>query len=125
MTDSIGAGLPSWIGSGHYHEDVRTESVSGTVGLDLSTVSFYRLTLTGDTTFEFTSASSDPAGNSFVVVEQDGTGGHSISWPAAVEWGGGSAPGLSTAANDKHMVSFVTPDGGSTWIGVPSAEGIA
>jgi len=128
MSDQIGGGGAdlSFIDPGYYHEKVQAESVSGTVGLDLSTQSVYRLTLTGNVTFEFNNPSSDPQGNSFtLIVQQDGTGGHSINWPASTEWGGGTAPSLSTNANDKHLLSFISPDGGATWIGVPSAEGIS
>lgn len=114
------------IANNDYNETVVSGSVSGTVGLDLSTANFFRHTLTGGTTFEFNNPEGDPAGNSLtLIVQQDGTGGHSITWPSSVEWDGGSAPSLSTSANDKHMLGFVSPDGGSTWIGVVSAEGIA
>lgn len=109
-----------------YHETVVTGNVSGTTGLDLSAANFFKHTLTGNATFEFNNPESDPAGNSFtLIVVQDGTGGHSITWPSSVEWDSGSAPSLSTSANDKHMLSFVSSDGGTTWIGLLSAEAIA
>jgi hypothetical protein len=109
-----------------YHETVVSESVSGTAGLDLSAANVFEHTLTGDTNFEFNNPSSSPAGNSFtIVVQQDGTGGHSLSWPSSVQWDSGSVPSLDTSANAKHMLGFVSPDGGSTWIGVLSASEIA
>lgn len=101
-----------------YHETVVTQSGS-TGSLDLSSANIFKQTITGNITFAFNNVSGSPAGNSFVLIlQQDGTGGHTIDWPSSVEWSGGSSPGLSTNANDKHLVSFVTADGGSTWIGV-------
>jgi len=109
-----------------YHERVVTGNVSGTTALDLSAANFFKQTLTGNTTFEFHNPTADPAGNSLtLIVQQDSSGGHSITWPSSVQWDNGSAPSLSTNANDKHMLSFVSPDGGATWIGLLSAEAIA
>jgi hypothetical protein len=86
----------------------------------------HNLTLEGDVTLSFINAVADPPGNSFsLVIEQDATGGRSISWPSSVEWDGGSSPSLSTAAGDKHLLSFLTTDGGSTWVGLVSAEGLS
>jgi hypothetical protein len=108
-----------------YHEGVTTQSGS-TGDLDLSASNLIKQTVTGNITFSFNNASSSPAGNSFLlIVEQDATGGHTLSWPSAVEWAGGSAPGVSTNANDTHVFSFVSPDGGSTWYGFLSGEGMA
>jgi len=109
-----------------FRQSVDAANVSGTAGLDLSSSNLFERTLTGNTTFEFNNAASNPAGNSFtLVVQQDGTGGHSITWPNSVEWDSGSAPSLSNNANDKHLLSFVTPDGGSTWYGIVGPTGVA
>jgi len=108
-----------------YHESVVTQSGS-TGNLDLSAANVFEQTVTGNITFSFNNPSSTPPGNSFLlIVIQDGTGGHSLSWPSSVQWGGGSAPGLSTSANDKHILSFQSPDGGSTWYGFVAAENVA
>lgn len=109
-----------------YNETVISGLVSGTTGLDCSSANFFRHTLAGDTTFQFENPESDPAGNSFtIIVIQDSTGGHSVSWPSSVEWDSGTSPSLSTNAGDKHMLSFLSSDGGQTWIGLVSAEAIA
>jgi len=108
-----------------YHEAVVTQSGS-TGNLDLSAANVFEQTVTGNISFSFNNPSSTPPGNSFLlIVIQDSTGGYSLSWPASVQWGGGSAPGLSTSANDKHILSFQSPDGGSTWYGFVAAENVA
>jgi len=108
-----------------YHEKAVTQSGS-TGDLDLSASNLIKQTVTGNITFSFNNVSSSPAGNSFLlIVEQDTTGGHTLSWPSAVEWAGGSAPGVSTNADDTHVFSFVSPDGGSTWYGFLAGEAMA
>jgi len=100
-------------------------SQSGSTGnLDLSQSNFFDQTITGNIGFSFDNP--PPSGGSVVLIlRQDGTGGHSVNWPSSVEWAGGSAPGLSTGANDKHAVSFISPDGGSTWLGGVIGEGFS
>jgi len=39
------------------------------------------------------------------------------TWPTTFKWAGGSAPTLSTGNNKKDVLSFITDDGGSTWLG--------
>lgn len=116
----------TWIENQHVRDVVDTASGSGTLGLDLSSSNQFKRTLTGDATFEFNNPSSDPAGNSFtLVIEQDGSGGHSVTWPGSVEWHNGTSPNLDTSANTKHVFSFFTVDGGSTWIGIGVARRVA
>lgn len=115
------------INNDDYHESVSTDAtVSGATDIDVSSANVFEHTLTGDTTYSFTNPSSDPEGNSFtLIVSQDGTGGHDVTWPGSVEWDNGTEPATSTSANEKHMYGFISPDGGTTWIGVLSAESIA
>ena len=117
---------PDAIDNKDYSESVQSISSSGGTSLDLLKANFFDVTLTGDVTFSFDNPTSDPTGNSFtLIVQQDATGGHNITWPSSVEWHNGTSPGLSTGSRDKHLVAFVTPDGGNTWIGIVSAEEIA
>jgi hypothetical protein len=62
------------------------------------------ITLTGNCTFAFTAPLG--AGNFLLRLVQDATGGRTATWPAAVKWGGGAAPTLSTAANAVDIASF-------------------
>lgn len=96
-------------------------SVSGTRQLDLSLERNFTLTLSGNTTFQFTNC---PGGMvQFVVkVVQTGTP-FTVSWPASVKWASPSsavstsAPVLDATANRYHVLRFTTLDGGTTWIG--------
>lgn len=42
-----------------------------------------------------------------LVLKQDGTGGHTVTWPASILWPGGTEPTLSTAANAIDVVTLV------------------
>ena len=48
-------------------------------------------------------------------------GAFTVTWPASVKWAGGSAPTFSAAGID--VVTLLTVDGGSTWLG--SANGVS
>lgn len=98
-------------------ETVATDSDSGsTHTLDLATGTVHQLTLTDDCTLSF---SNVPSGGFAITLElaQDGTGDHTVTWPAAVTWAEGTAPTLSTAANAVDVITLYTPDGGTTWRG--------
>lgn len=62
------------------------------------------ITLTANCTFTFT-APNGP-GNFLLRLVQDGTGGRTVAWPAAVKWVGAAAPPLTTGANAVDIVSL-------------------
>jgi hypothetical protein len=63
-----------------------------------------KITLTGNCTFTFT-APNGP-GNFVLRLIQDGTGGRTVTWPAAVKWVGSAAPVLTAAAAAVDIVSI-------------------
>ena len=72
---------------------------SGTsVTLDISQGSVFTITLAHNIgTFTWNNPASGTDVSAFVLkVTQDGTGNRTISFPAAVDWAGGTAPELST-----------------------------
>lgn len=42
-----------------------------------------------------------------LIIRQDAMGSRTITWPGSVDWPGGSAPTLSTGANDVDILEFV------------------
>lgn len=51
-----------------------------------------------------------------LIVTQNGTGGFTLAFPAAVKWAGGaSAPAVTTTANKTDIFEMFTKDGGTTW----------
>jgi hypothetical protein len=63
-----------------------------------------KITLTANCTFTFT-APNGP-GNFVLRLIQDGTGGRTVTWPAAVKWVGSAAPTLTTTAAAVDIVTI-------------------
>ena len=77
---------------------------SYTIDLDLG--NNWAFTLTGNKTFPNpTNAVAGQSGSIFIV--QDGTGSRTASWGANFDWAGGSAPTLSTGANQVDRIDYV------------------
>lgn len=103
------------------YEDSNLGNMSGTQALDLAVAQVFRGTLTGNCTFSFTNV---PGSNAVFVVFQITDGGaFTPTWPAAVDWPGGSAPTLTASGRD--VIVFYTLDGGTTWNGVLSASDLS
>ncbi len=101
-----------------YAESLSSPAAAATVDLDLTTGNVFDVTLDQDTTFTFSNPpASGKAGSFTLIIRQDGTGGHSVTMPASVDWEGGSGPTFSTAAGLVDIASFLTVDGGTTWFG--------
>jgi len=100
-----------------YNEAVDTRSaVSGTQDIDLSVSNWYEIEADGNITITFSNVTSTPPGNSLVIYleDSDGTGPHTVSWPASVTWSGGTVED-TIPSNDDLEITLLSPDGGSSW----------
>jgi hypothetical protein len=90
-----------------------TDSGSGAQAIDWSAAFTYSYQATGNTTFSFT----DPPDGAEVrvVFQQDGAGGHSITWPGTVTWVGGA--GTPAAGALAYTVFRLIHVGSSNYIG--------
>ena len=84
-------------------------SYSGTPTLDVSANDKFDITLTGNPTFTFSNSVTDKL--FLLIVQQDGTGGRTITWPAGVHWVTGLGtptvgPTLSVGAAQIDVVGF-------------------
>jgi hypothetical protein len=96
-----------------YTEEVATANTSTAYTIDLAGGSVQILTLTGNCTFTFPTAT---AGRSFfLLLKQDATGGRTVTWPAAVKWPGGTAPTITSTALRLDKYVFTAAD--SNWYG--------
>jgi hypothetical protein len=84
-----------------------------TYEMDLAVGSGWTLTATGDITFSFANPTADRMYG--IVLRITNGGAHTITWPASVQWAGGTEPTLTSSGTD--IVGFVTLDGGTSWIG--------
>ena len=104
--------------------DNTSEALSGlTPSVDVGARDTYTLSTTGNTTFTFTGApSSGQVGTFSLIVTAGGT--HTLTWPASVDWAGGTAPD-APASGEKDIYTFMTVDGGTTWYGFLAGDAMA
>ena len=81
----------------------------------------FSLTMSGNTTFTFSGADSNW---SMGFVLQLTGNGSTVTWPASVDWAGGTAPD-APASGETDIYVFWTRDGGTTWYGVLSVDAAA
>ncbi len=78
----------------------------GASAIDLATGNYFTKTLSANTTFTFSNVPTN-GGQSFSVrLIQDSTT-RTVTWPAAVEWEGGTAHVMSTGSADVDVCTFI------------------
>ncbi len=93
-------------------------NTGSTEDFSIATYNFHRAVIDANCTITFSGAPvAGVVGFLSIVLIQDSTGSRLATWPASVVWIGGSAPVLLTAAGAVDLITFVTYDSGTTWIG--------
>lgn len=105
----------------NYSETKATATLNaGTISVDFNSGLIQTVTLTEnvtDITFANNNPDSDFSSSVTLRMIQDGTGGRTVTWPAAIIWPGGSSPTVTSTANAIDLYGFTTYDAGSTWYG--------
>jgi len=102
-----------------YNETVTTVGTvaTSTYNIDLSLSNIFDITLGTNVTFTFTNPpSSGISKNCTVILRQDATGSRLATFTNA-KYTDGTAPILSTGANQIDVLTFFTVNGGSFWFG--------
>jgi len=111
----------------NYNEAIKTHSsASGTITIDLQEANVHRVEAIDNITFEFVNVSQNPAGNSLLiyVVDSDGAGPYTFTWPASIIWSDGSV--ISEVSQNSNIeVGLLTDDGGTEWRGRESGGGFS
>jgi hypothetical protein len=95
-----------------YTEETVTANTSTSYTIDLANGSVQILTLTGNCTFTFPTATS---GKGFtLLLLQDATGSRTATWPASVKWPASTAPTITATASKGDKYVFVG-DGTYWW----------
>jgi hypothetical protein len=76
-----------------------------TIAVDWTNSNIQYVTLGGNRTFTF--ANPLDGARYILVIKQDATGSRTITWPATVRWGGGTAPTLTTTASKTDYIGFI------------------
>lgn len=91
---------------------------SNTVTLNLSLGNVYTVTLAANSTLAFSNPPSSNVAMSITLITTQGTGGNfTLSYPASVLFTDGVLPILATDAGKRDVLTFLTVDGGTTYLG--------
>jgi hypothetical protein len=97
---------------------VVASSSAGTLTLDVSLGRFFETTLTENVS-TLTISNASASGNACeitLLIRQDGTGGRTFAWGAAVKSPGGTDPTVTSAASAYDLYTLRTIDGGTSWL---------
>jgi len=109
-----------YVYEGSIREDY--DALSGTSPTcDLSSAAAFSLSMSGNTTFTFSNATSGMS-NGFIL--QLTGNGSTVTWPSSVKWAGGTAPD-APASGETDVLVFHSRDGGSNWYGVLASDAAA
>ncbi len=105
-----------------YKEEVVVANTGTSYTIDCSAGNVFKLTMTGNCTFSFSSVPATGKAFSIVIILiQDATGSRLATWPGSINWGG-TTPTLTTTAGKKDFFSLMETDGGTTWDGFVSGQ---
>ena len=109
-----------------YGETTTTNATSGaTETLDLESGNVFDLTLTANCTLTFSNPPASGTSGSFtLILRQDGTGSRLATWPGSVDWASATAPTLTTDAAAVDVLTFMTVDGGTIWLGFVAGQAL-
>jgi hypothetical protein len=100
-----------------YTETKATPAISGgALAIDVTTGTQFVVAKNANATVTFTNVPASGVTSFTLVFTADGTA-RTITWPASVKWSGGSAPTLTSTNNKQDVLTFITHDGGTTWLG--------
>ena len=109
-----------FVNDGSLAEDY--DALSGTTPTcNVDNGGMFSLTMTGNTTFTFSGASSGYIQG--FVLQLTGNGS-TVTYPTSVDWSGGTAPD-APASGETDILVFITRDGGTTWYGALAIDAAA
>ena len=93
--------------------------------INLATATNFVHDLTGATTYTFSNPATTGNATAFTLkIIQDATA-RTITWPASVDWAGGTAPTLTATSGGVDVFVFYTIDGGTTYYGFTAGQAMA
>jgi hypothetical protein len=103
---------------GAIESNVETENVATSDTLDLSLYGAFRKTMTAATEFTFSNPAPSGKMTAFVLYL---SGAFTPTLPSTIDWAGGVAPTYTSPS----LYTFVTTDGGTTYLGIQGGAGFA
>lgn len=102
-------------------------ALSGTTPtVDCDEGNSFTLTTSGNTTFTFDYSGVNLTTNDSYgfTLKVTAGGTHNLTWPASVDWAGGTAPD-APASGETDVFVFYTVDGGTNWYGFQAGDALA
>jgi hypothetical protein len=103
----------------NYREKLVTLSGTSTE-INLSLGNVFTHTLTGNTTYSISNAVNGQAHSFTLIITQTSTA-RAVTFPSSIKWQGGEIPDLTTE-NKTYVLTFLTINGGTTWLGMFGGE---
>ncbi len=100
-----------------YSETKIGVAAASTVDLDMTSGNVFTVTADQNTTFTFSNPSHTGKSCSFTLVWTQGSSDWTATWPASVDWAGGSAPDVTSGSGKIDIYTFFTMDAGTIWYG--------
>jgi len=100
-----------------YSETKTALSAAASVAIDIENGNVFTITPDQNTTFTFTNPSATGNSCAFTLVWTQDSSDRTISWPASVDWAGGSAPDVTSGSGKRDVYTFFTMDAGTIWYG--------
>ena len=108
-----------------YAETKTALSAAATVDIDLEDGNVFTLTADQNTTFTFSNPSPTGKSCAFTLVWTQDSSDRTITWPATVDWAGGSAPDVTSGSGKIDIYTFFTMDAGTIWYGFQSGADLS
>lgn len=89
--------------------------------VDLSAGDVFTVTISAATTLTFSNVPAGKAATFNLIITNGGAA--TVTWPTSVKWASGTAPTLTASGVD--VLTFLTPDGGTTWYGTVAVAAAA
>jgi hypothetical protein len=102
-----------------YTESQTAQTAAASTTIDCSTSNNFVVTMAASvTTLTFINVpASSRVYSMTLILVQDATGGRTVTWPASVKWSNAVVPTLTTTPNKTDVITLVTYDGGTSWLG--------
>jgi len=100
-----------------YSETKTALSAAASVTADITTGNVFSLVADQNTTFVFSNPSPTGKSCAFTLVWTQDSSDRTITWPASVDWAGGSAPDVTSGSAKIDIYTFFTMDNGTIWYG--------
>jgi len=100
-----------------YSETKTALVAAASIAIDMTSGNVFTITPDQNTTFTFTNPSPTGKSCAFTLIWTQDASDRTITWPATVDWAGGSAPSVTSGSAKIDIYTFFTLDAGTIWYG--------